>query len=212
MPGPDLSFWQDRFVRGATPWDRGAPSPQLERWMTEGVLSPSAIDGQIAVPGCGTGHEVLALARHGFDVVAIDYAQAACTATQARLDADPATSAHATTARVVCADVLAWVPEEPFAAVYEQTCLCALHPDDWVRYSQALHGWLRPGGRLFLLAMQRLRPGAADGIIEGPPYHVDVNALRALFEGRRWSWQAPPYPRVPHPNGWHELALVLTRR
>jgi SAM-dependent methyltransferase len=204
MPGPDLSFWQDHFARGDTPWDRGAPSPQLLRWLGEGALS--AVDGPIAVPGCGSGHEVLALARSGFDVVAIDYAEAACEATQARLDA------HGAAARVVCADVLAWKPEQPLAAVYEQTCLCALHPDEWVRYAQSLHGWLRPGGRLFLLAMQMPRPGAAEGVIEGPPYHVDVNALRALFDGRRWTWTKPPYPRVPHPNGSHELALVLARR
>jgi SAM-dependent methyltransferase len=206
MTGPDLSFWQDRFARGDLPWDRGAPSPQLLAWLDDGTLRPQGLAGAIGVPGCGSGHEVLALAQRGFDVVGIDYAEAACAATQARLDAQSAA------ARVVCADVLAWRPESPFAAVYEQTCLCALHPDAWVRYAQALHGWLRPGGRLFLLAMQAPRPAAADGVIEGPPYHVDVNALRALFDGGHWSWPKPPYARVPHPTGAHELALVLVRR
>jgi len=110
------------------------------------------------------------------------------------------------------ADVLAWRPAQPLAAVYEQTCLCALHPDDWTRYADALHAWLRPGGRLFVLAMQVERPGAAEGRIEGPPYNVDVNALRALFDGARWDWPAPPYARVPHPNIGSEMALVLTRR
>jgi SAM-dependent methyltransferase len=206
MPGPDLSFWQDHFVRGVTPWDRGEANPQLEQWLEERALNPVDLGGPIAVPGCGSGHEVVALARRGFDVLAIDYAPAACTATQARLDAQGAR------ARVVCADVLSWMPEAPVAAIYEQTCLCALHPDDWTRYAQALHAWLRPGGLLLLLAMQVPRPGAAVGLIEGPPYHVDVNALRALFDGRRWLWQKPPYARVPHPNGSNELALVLTRR
>jgi SAM-dependent methyltransferase len=206
MPGPDLSFWQDRFVRGDLPWDRGAPGPQLLAWLDEGTLRCERASGAIGVPGCGSGHEVLALAQRGFDVVGIDYAEAACAATQARLDA------QGVAARVVQADVLSWQPEAAFAAVYEQTCLCALHPDDWVRYAQALHGWLRPGGRLLLLAMQVARPGAAEGLIEGPPYHVDVNALRALFDGRRWSWPKPPYARVPHPMGGHELALVLDRR
>jgi SAM-dependent methyltransferase len=206
MPGPDLKFWQDRFAIGDLPWDRGAPGPQLLAWLDDRTLRPEDLSGAIGVPGCGSGHEVLALAQRGFDVVGIDYAEGACTATQARLDA------HAVTARVVRADVLSWRPETAFAAVYEQTCLCALHPDDWVRYAQALHAWLRPGGRLFLLAMQALRPGAADGVIEGPPYHVDVNALRALFDGDRWQWPKPPYARVPHPSGNHELALVLARR
>ena len=58
------------------------------------------------------------------------------------------------------------------------------------------------------------RPGMQRraGFIEGPPYHVDVNALRALFDAGRWVWPKPPYVRVPHHNGSHELALVLVRR
>jgi SAM-dependent methyltransferase len=206
MPGPDRQFWQDHFERGRTPWDRGEASPQLRGWIASGELDAARLDGAIAVPGCGTGHEVLALAGHGFDVVGIDYAEAACEATRKRLDQAGLADAH-----VVRADVLEWRPAHPLAAVYEQTCLCALHPDHWVRYARALHDWLRPGGRLFVLAMQALRPGAADGFVEGPPYHVDINALRALFDGGRWDWPKPPYPRVPHPNVGSELALVLTR-
>ncbi len=60
--------------------------------------------------------------------------------------------------------------------------------------------------------MQVPRPGAAEGRIEGPPYHVDIGAVRALFPATRWDWPAPPYPAVPHPKGWRELAVVLTRR
>ncbi len=33
MHGPDAAFWQDRFERGDTPWDRGGPSPQLMAWL-----------------------------------------------------------------------------------------------------------------------------------------------------------------------------------
>ena len=205
MPGPDRQVWQDHFERGRTPWDRGAASPQLGAWLASGELRPAA--GAIAVPGCGSGHEVVALAQAGFDVVGLDYADAACAAARAHLEA-----AGLPTSLVVQADVLAWRPAQPFAAVYEQTCLCALHPDHWTRYAAALHGWLRPGGRLLLLAMQVQRPGATEGRIEGPPYSIDVNALRALFDGARWDWPAPPYARVPHPNIGSEMALVLTRR
>ena len=31
---------------------------------------------------------------------------------------------------------------EPFNAVYEQTCLCALDPDDWQAYETRLARWL----------------------------------------------------------------------
>lgn len=35
--------------------------------------------------------------------------------------------------------------------------------------------------------MQLPRPRALQGVIEGPPYHVDINALRALFPSSAWA-------------------------
>lgn len=201
MAGPTRTFWQEKFEQGHTPWDRGAPNPQLSAWLDSGALVPC----RIAVPGCGSGHEVAILAARGFEVTALDYAPAAIARTRAALEA---CGAHA---QVIEADVLAWQPDAPFDAVYEQTCLCALHPDRWVAYAQALHAWLGPGATLFALFMQGLRKGAADGFVEGPPYHCDIHAMRALFDAMRWAWPKPPYPRVPHPMGIGELAVILKR-
>lgn len=203
MPGPDRDFWQQRFAQRQTPWDRGAPGPQLRRWIDEGVIAPGQ---RVAVPGCGSGHDVLALARAGCGVTAIDYAEAAVALTRERL------AGASAAAEVVQADVLQWRPAAPLDAVYEQTCWCALHPDHWAAYAAQLHAWLAPGGALLLLAMQCRRDGAAEGRIEGPPYHMDIHAVRALLPSERWAWPAPPYTPVPHPAGWTELALVLRRR
>lgn len=202
MSGPDVNFWQQRFDTGQLPWDRGEPNPQLARWLGEEALTP----GRVAVPGCGTGHEVVALARAGFDVTALDYAPGAVEATRQRL------RQAGLTATVTEVDVLAWQPTAPLDAVYEQTCLCALHPDHWVVYAAQLQRWLRPGGKLAVLAMQAPREGAREGRIEGPPYHIDIHALRALLPATDWEWPAPPYPAQPHPSkGWFELAVMLVR-
>jgi methyl halide transferase len=203
MPGPDRDFWQRRFEQHQTPWDRGAASPQLARWIDQGVIARGQ---RVAVPGCGSGHEVLALAQAGCEVIGIDYAEAAVALTRARL------SSAGAVAQVAQADVLSWQPEAPLDAVYEQTCFCALHPDHWSAYARQLQTWLQPGGRLLMLAMQCRRDGAAEGRVEGPPYHMDVHAVRALLPSARWQWPAPPYPALPHPAGWAELALVLERR
>lgn len=205
MAGPTLDFWQERFERGETPWDRGGPGPQLVRWIAESRFPPPC---RVLVPGSGSGHDVLALAEAGATVTGLDFAPAAILLATARLQA----ATPAGRATVVQADALAWMPESPFDAIYEQTCWCALHPDHWQTYALQLHRWLRPGGRLFLMAMQMQRPGAAEGRIEGPPYHTDIHALRAALPSTRWDWPAPPYPRVTHPKGWSELAVVLTRR
>ena len=206
MPGPDTQFWQDRFERHNTPWDRGAPSPQLLRWLDDGSLSAASIGGPIAVPGCGAGHEVALLAARGFEVVALDYTPAAVELTRSKL------ASASLRADVLQADVLDWQPDSPLVAVYEQSCLCALHPDHWTAYATQLQVWLRPGSTLFALFMQMPRDAAAQGEIVGPPYHCDINGMRALFPDALWQWPKPPYVQVPHAMGMLELAVMLRRR
>lgn len=184
MPGPDVQFWQERFDAGNTPWDRGGPSPQFMVWLADGLFKPNA---QVIVPGCGAGHELAPLAAHGCRVIAIDYAAPAVAL------ARRAVALAGQHAQVIEADVLAWQPDAPADAIYEQTCLCALHPDHWVAYAAQLARWLVPGGRLAALFMQSRKDSAAQGFIAGPPYHCDIHAMRALFGGDRWHWPAPPY-------------------
>jgi methyl halide transferase len=203
MHGPDRNFWQQRFQHRQTPWDRGVPGPQLLAWAAEGALQAG---DRVLVPGCGSGHDVVALAQAGCVVTGLDYAPAAVEMTRERLQR------AGVQAQVEQADVLDWQPAEAVDAVYEQTCWCALHPDHWADYAAQLVRWLRPGGRLFMMAMQCARPGAAEGRIEGPPYHMDVHGLRALLPASAWIWPAPPYTAVAHPAGWFELAVVLQRR
>jgi len=202
MPGPTKEFWEERFQSGNTPWDRGASAPRLAAWLASGELEPC----RILVPGCGSGYEVAALAAAGFEVTALDYARPAIERTRAQLHAARAS------ATLVEADALAWQPEGAFDAVYEQTCLCALYPDAWRAYADRLHRWLRPAGSLYALFMQFPRPGAGQGAIEGPPYHCDINAMRALFPEPLWAWPKPPYARTSHPSGLAEVAVILGRR
>ncbi|MEJ6000917.1 methyltransferase domain-containing protein [Paucibacter soli] len=203
MAGPTLEFWQQRFESGQTPWDRGAAHPQLLQWLAEDRWQAGQ---SLLVPGCGRGHELLALAEAGISAIGLDFAPAAVTLARAAL------AANGLAGRVEQADVLLWQPQAPVDAVYEQTCLCALHPDHWQGYAAQLRQWIKPGGRLFALFMQARRDSAAQGVVEGPPYHCDINAMRALFPQALWDWPAPPYAAVAHGQGWQELAVVLTRR
>lgn len=198
----DPHFWQDHFDKGHTPWDRNGASPQLQQWLTTGALAPC----RIAVPGCGKGWEVAELAARGFDTIGIDYTPGAIQETQAIL------SKHALSAELIQADVLTYNPDLLFDAVYEQTCLCALDPDHWMAYAEQLARWIRPGGDLYILFMQVERPGAREGLKQGPPFHCDINAMHALFNTRHWQWPEALPSIVPHPSGWHELANRLRRK
>lgn len=203
MAGPTTEFWQQRFEKNETGWDRGSPSPQLLAWLDSGELQPC----RIAVPGCGSGWEVAELAKRGFDVIGLDYTAAAAEKTRALV------AAKGLKAEVIQADVLSYRPENKFDAVYEQTCLCAIHPEHWFEYAQQLRQWLKPEGSLWVMYMQMIRPAASEeGVIHGPPYHCDINAMRALFPEKDWVWPKPPYSKVPHPSLAHELALRLVRR
>ena len=195
-------FWQEHFDKGHTPWDRGGSSPHLLKWLDSGELKPC----RIGVPGCGKGWEVTELAARGFETIGIDYTEGAVKETQARL------SDMQISSEVVQADVLTYTPERRFDAVYEQTCLCALDPDHWIGYAEQLARWIRPGGALFVLFMQVERPGAREGLKQGPPFHCDINAMHALFNSQHWVWPDTLPTVVSHPSGWHELAIRIERK
>lgn len=186
--------WEARYQAGTTGWDRGGISPILTRWLDGGTLTPC----RILVPGAGRGHEAVELARLGFDVTAVDIAPSAVRSLLRALK-DQGLSAE-----VIEADILHWQPAEPAAAIYEQTCLCALDPTHWQDYADRLARWLEPGGRLFAAFMQTHKAG-------GPPYHCDPGDMRRLFVDDLWQWPDEPLREVPHPNGLYELAVVLTR-
>lgn len=186
--------WVSRYENGQTGWDRGDISPALSDWLMTGALQPC----RILVPGCGWGYEVVALARLGFDVTAIDIVEEAVTHVKQQL------SEHGCEAEVIQGDLLHWQPQEPFDAVYEQTCLCALNPALWQDYERCLHQWLQPGGHLFALFMQTGREG-------GPPFHCELSDMRALFDEERWRWPDYDGDRIPHPSGRHEQRLILER-
>lgn len=190
-----MDHWEAKYQSNSIPWDRGAASPALHRWLEADALAHE----RILLPGCGRGHEAVELARHGFQVTALDIAPTALKLLESEL------AAAGLTAETVCADALAWQAEKPFDAVYEQTCLCALPPEHWMDYERQLFNWLKPGGHLYALFMQTGRSG-------GPPYHCAWTDMRTLFPATRWTWPERAPERVEHPNGLFELATLLVRR
>ncbi|MCP5476668.1 MAG: methyltransferase domain-containing protein [Lysobacterales bacterium] len=186
--------WAQRYRDEQIGWDRGAPSPALEHWISAGAIQ----QGDWLIPGCGQGWEVDRLAGLGCRVTAIDIVPVALARVRARLDA------LQLQARLIEADVLGWTPDAPFDGIYEQTCLCALHPSSWAAYETQLHRCLRPGGSLLALFMQTGRAG-------GPPFDSPLALMRELFAPSRWEWPQETPQRWPHPSGLHELAVRLRR-
>ncbi|MFQ5471210.1 MAG: methyltransferase domain-containing protein, partial [Gammaproteobacteria bacterium] len=95
---PNNQEWENRYQQGQTGWDRGKVSPNLRYWLDNAHLTPC----RILVPGCGNGHEVVALAARGFDVVAIDIAPTPIDNLRKALDQQDLT------AELVQADFFEW--------------------------------------------------------------------------------------------------------
>lgn len=184
--------WNDNYLRDDTPWDMGHPSPVVQR-LADAVLTAPA---DVLVPGCGLGHDAIALAQKGHRVVGADIAPAAIARNRARgavgvdwqvLDAlDP--------------------PEAllgAFDAIVEHTFYCAL-PDDLLdTYRDALHAMLRPGGIIFG-AFLHFEGG-------GPPTGTNPDLLRARFGERFVIERLDPAEIMPN-VGEPQLAAVFRKR
>jgi SAM-dependent methyltransferase len=157
--------WESRYQTGDMPWEKGEPSPGLLDFLTS---HPDLPRGAVAVPGCGTGHDVRAWARAGFEAWGFDLAPSAIRLSGER------TAAAGLKALFVQADFLAADPPKQFDWLFEHTLFCAIdlaRRDDYVR---AVLRWLRPGGQL-LSVHYMIRDE------QGPPFGVAQQELMERF-------------------------------
>lgn len=171
--------WQHRYLEGSTPWDLRQPTPALEVLLASGRLSRLGLpdEADVAVPGCGRGHDLRAWARAGHRVTGFDIAPEAVREARALLAWNRVEGVD-----VLCRDLLGVGAElaARFDAVYDYTCLCALAPHLRARYGHEMAAIVRPGGLWIGLAFPLvLRPGA-----EGPPFAVDARVLHAALAPR----------------------------
>lgn len=190
--------WEARFRADDAPWERVGVHPALADWSSAGAFKPGV---RMLVPGCGRGAEPEAFARLGLAVTGVDIAPSAIDWQRARFAQENLSGSF------VATDALAFRPDTPFDAVWEQTFLCAIHPRLRADWEAMVHASLKPGGALFALFMQKNEPG-------GPPYGCALDAMRVLLPDTRWIWPQAPLMAYPHPglSGKAELAAHLVRR
>jgi SAM-dependent methyltransferase len=131
-------YWENRYQTQDMPWEKGAPSPGLVDFLS---AHPALARGTVCIPGCGTGHDVRAWAREGFEASGFDIAPSAV-----RL-ASEATRVAGLNARFEVADFIRVVPPQRFDWIFEHTLFCALQLDERDDYVNAVLRWLKPGGQ-----------------------------------------------------------------
>lgn len=157
--------WEKRYQTGDMPWEKGEPSPGLVDFLKG---HPELPKGTVAVPGCGTGHDVRAWAQAGFQVSGFDLAPSAIRLAQEK------TKAAGLSANFTLSDFLNEPPPQKFDWLFEHTLFCAINPSQRGDYVRALREWLKPGGQ-FLAVQYMIRD------TEGPPFGTTQAELMERF-------------------------------
>lgn len=154
-------FWDERFEKRFTPWDRGGAPAALRRFVfdTPGPLTALA-------PGAGSAYELTLMCEAGWDATAIDFSPVAVA--RAKALAGPWAE------RVLEADFFNYEPPRPLDVVIEQAFLCALPRARWPAVAQRWTQLLAPGG---LLAGYFY----FDDLPKGPPFGIARDELDALL-------------------------------
>jgi len=156
--------WEDRYVTNDMPWEKGEPSPGLVDFL---ATHPDLHRGRVAVPGCGTGHDVRAWAAAGFEARGFDLAPSAIRLAGEKTPAG-------LPARFEEKNFLDDPPHSPFDWLFEHTLFCAIDPQRRDDYVQAALHWLTRNGQF--LAVFYLIPDT-----EGPPYGTTREEIMKRF-------------------------------
>lgn len=159
------SDWELRYESGDMPWEKGEPSPGLVDFL---AAHPDLPRGTVAVPGCGTGHDVRAWAKAGFETWGFDLAPSAIRLSRAK------TETAGLKASFAQADFLSDSSPESFDWLFEHTLFCAIEPSRRDDYVRATLKWLKPGGQL-LAVHYMIRDE------QGPPFGVAQQELMERF-------------------------------
>ncbi len=151
-PADSPAFWDVRFRAGDMPWDTGRVPHEVERF-----LAGERAAGRVLIPGCGSGYEIAAFAARGWDVVAVDFSEAAVERARSFVGA-----AHAA---VVLGDFFSHDFGDAFDVIYERAFLCALPPRLWNAWGERVAALAKPGGRLAGYFLHGGKRG-------GPPYFM----------------------------------------
>lgn len=167
-----MTDWNRRYESGDTPWEKGRAAPPLLEFLGKSRAEIWG-GGRILVPGCGTGHDVRALAAAGLSPLGLDLAERALQLAKAH---EPVGSEI-----YEQGDFLdpAWREGKSFSSIWEHTCYCAIAPSRRPEYAQACADLIAPGG--CLIGVFFLTPNGPGEEGEGPPFNATIPELDERF-------------------------------
>lgn len=192
----DEAIWNQRYLDGDTPWDKGTYTPALLEIFSKQVIPMGT---EVLVPGCGFGYDARAIADAGYSVTGIDITVPAVKgARQIHEGAEGL--------QFVQADLFddSLPQQKCYGAIWEHTCYCAIFPEQREDYVRAVDGLLEDGG-LFIglfFTNTEMPPG------EGPPFETSVEEAHHMFSDRfELLWGKEPDTTFPARVGCEWLTV-----
>ncbi|MEP4079330.1 methyltransferase domain-containing protein [Haloferula sp.] len=191
-----MTDWEERWSLEDTPWDKGAPAPPLVELLASD--QGQKLKGlRVLVPGCGSGEDVRELARAGAVVTGLDISPSAVRHAGLK---DPTTGA-----KFECASFFDW-SSEPFDAIWEHTCFCAIELKDRIRYAEACARLIGHGGHL--VGVFYLEPWAPGERPAPPPHPSEKDEIIELLAPNFvLRWDKIPSLAYPGREGREWLAV-----
>jgi hypothetical protein len=162
-------YWNRIYEDEGRPgWDMDRATPLMSELLELALPRGLPPGGDLVVPGCGYGHDAVALEARGFQVTGLDFAPLAIQGAMHRYG------------RRVAWSQADWFNTHlgPWDAIFDHTCFVAMDPPRRPAYVDACAGHLRPGG-LWLAVLFHDVKGQP-----GPPHAVSKEELRGLAETR----------------------------
>ena len=164
-------YWENLYQNKESYWDIGSVSPPFEEILSHPLFPKT---GRVLVPGAGHGWDANALAKRGYETIAVDFAQSAYESLSELSDKNPKLSS-------LKLDIFDLTPKSTdlFDVVYEYTCFCAIHPGRRDEYFEIWHKMLKPDGIVAAL----FYPLINETNLEGPPHPTSEGELMARLDG-----------------------------
>jgi len=190
--------WDLRYQEHDTPWDKGDVAPILLQLLEERpALFQSSM--QALVPGCGSGYDAFALAKHGIQTTGFDISTTALTFAAENFPHKNVTWQQG--------DIFCDLPDHKYDTIWEHTCFCAILPEQRDAYVQTMARTLKPKG--FLIGVFFIETGMEEG--KGPPFKASIDTIKQHFFSH-FSLEYQLAPKVSYPGREGKEHLFLFRR
>ncbi|XP_056844316.1 probable thiol methyltransferase 1 isoform X1 [Raphanus sativus] len=159
--------WEKCWEDGVTPWDQGRATPLILH-----LLDSSSLPlGRTLVPGCGGGHDVVAMANPERFVVGLDISEKALKKANETYGSAPNSMYFA----FVKEDVFTWRPDELFDLIFDYVFFCAIELELRPAWAKSMYELLKPDGELITLMYP------ITDHVGGAPYKVSVSAYEDVL-------------------------------